>query len=444
MKRYLFTLLLIMIIPLYAYADIGINGYFQIDERYQLYETNDNVWHEYRLNLQFETDKNENTNFYSELWIRSWEFTEINNSSDLTDSDKISPYDIEIREAYVDFYNLGIKNLDLKVGRQRIAWGTGDKLNPTDNLNADDLEDLWDFGRHIGSDSIKVSYYFGEFKLELVYIPISKPAILPKGKAGELLFGTLDTPEGLVINNYSENIILPLRNPKENSISGIRLSSNLFGFDFSVSYVYGRDDLPVIQKITIYPTLIPGEVDVNAELIFPRLKVIGFDMAGAIGNVGIWAETAYFIPEKVFMLTDFSGLGLPNNSMPVLDEPYFKYVIGGDYTFKNGVYLNGQYLHGFIHERGEENLKDYFMFGVEYKCFNDKLKIIPIGGGIEIQDFHDIENNYAIIGNPEIAYYPFQNSEFVLGCRFFDGKETTNFGKFKDYDEIYFRVKYNF
>jgi len=44
--------------------------------------------------------------------------------------------------------------LDIRIGRQRIAWGTADKLNPTDNLNPDDLEDIFDFGKHLDSNIV--------------------------------------------------------------------------------------------------------------------------------------------------------------------------------------------------------------------------------------------------------------------------------------------------
>ncbi|MCK5834074.1 hypothetical protein KAH81_10455, partial [bacterium] len=88
--------------------------------------------------------------------------------------------------------------------------------------------------------------------------------------------------------------------------------------------------------------------------------------------------------------------------------------------------------------------EDYFMFGMEWKLFDDKLKIAPIGGGIEIKDFDAIEDNYALIYSPEITYHPVDNADVVLGARIIDGTETTAFGRLKDSDEIYLRVKYSF
>ena len=84
------------------------------------------------------------------------------------------------------------------------------------------------------------------------------------------------------------------------------------------------------------------------------------------------------------------------------------------------------------------------MFGLEWKLLDEKLKIIPVGGGIEIKDFKDVENNYALILSPEITYHPVDNAEITLGARFIDGKNTTTFGKLKNSDELYFKIKYNF
>ena len=42
----------------------------------------------------------------------------------------------ELREAYVD---VRLGRLDLRLGRQIVAWGRADGVNPTDNLTGDDV-----------------------------------------------------------------------------------------------------------------------------------------------------------------------------------------------------------------------------------------------------------------------------------------------------------------
>ena len=69
---------------------------------------------------------------------------------------------------------------------------------------------------------------------------------------------------------------------------------------------------------------------------------------------------------------------------------------------------------------------------------------MPLNGGLEIKDFDDFEENYAVIYTPEITYYPYDNIEMILGAYIIDGKESSTFGKMKDNDEIYFKTKVSF
>jgi hypothetical protein len=425
---------------------VEIGGHVQTDSRIFLQQNNRFYWNESRLDLKIEASPSDETHVYSEFWLRNFGLPEVSTSTDLMlqGKDKVSPWSILFREAYLDLYGFLSPNLDIRIGLQRIAWGTADKLNPTDNLNPDDLEDIWDFGRHLGSNAFKASYYLGDYTLTAVYIPIFTPATLPIPEWAEAFSSPMELPPGLTLGNLTDKVITPENNIKESSMYGFKLGKYFWGYDFSLSYFYGRDDLPLLNmvKFTLADSI--GTVDVSSELIYPRIQVLGLDLAGAVGDVGVWAEGALFYPEKVSMFTDLTGLGMGIQDSTVLDKPYFKYVIGADYTFKNGWYINFQYLHGFINERNEDGLGDYFVLGIEKRLLQDRLKIVPIGGGGEIGDFGDIKNNYALFLGPSITYYPFDNAEINLGLSIIEGKKTTTFGGVKDNDELYLRVKYSF
>ncbi|MHA1360812.1 MAG: hypothetical protein ACTSRC_22035 [Candidatus Helarchaeota archaeon] len=434
-------------IPERTLADNGLNlgGYLQTDNRVRLKDNNDFSWQEYRLDMKAELKPSEKAHFYSDIWLRSWGIPDVQNSLDLGNKDKVAPWNLDVREAYVDLYGFLTDDLDIRIGRQRIAWGTGDKLNPTDNLNPDDLEDIWDFGRHLGSDGLKASYYFGDYTFTGVFIPTFTPAVLPRGDWASALSPSMDLPAGLTLRNLTDTIVMPANNPQESSVIGFKVSSSLLDYDYSLSYVRTKDDLPLARKVTFNPADASSEVDIASEFIYPEMDIVGIDMAGALGDVGIWGEAAMFFPEKIEMTTDLSALEMGvQESTSLDDEPYIKYVMGADYTFKNGIYINGQYLHGFIHERGKDNLEDYFMCGMEWKSNDDKLKITPLGGGLEIKDFKDIEKNYALIYSPEIAYYPVDNAEITLGGLLIEGKSSTTFGRVRNNDEMYLKVKYSF
>ncbi|MEO0129051.1 MAG: hypothetical protein ABIL02_02310, partial [candidate division WOR-3 bacterium] len=175
-----------------------------------------------------------------------------------------------------------------------------------------------------------------------------------------------------------------------------------------------------------------------------KVQIFGMDFAGAIGDIGIWGEGALFMPESVHYAIDLSQLGMGVIDSLILDKkPYVKFVLGSDYTFKNGIYINLQYVHGFFQERSKE-IEDYILLGLEWKLFEDKLKLMPLAGGFEIKDFSDFKNNYAFVYAPEISYKPVENCELILGVRVIDGKEITNFGRLKQNDEFVFKVKYSF
>ena len=125
-------------------------------------------------------------------------------------------------------------------------------------------------------------------------------------------------------------------------------------------------------------------------------------------------------------------------------KPYIKFVLGGDYNFSNGSYLNFQYLHGFIHERGSENLNDYIFMRYEKKFFNEKLKIAPISGGFIVTDWNKIKDNYALVYVPEIAYKATDNGEISISTAIFSGKGDNLFANLKDYNMLMFKLKYNF
>lgn len=94
------------------------------------------------------------------------------------------------------------------------------------------------------------------------------------------------------------------------------------------------------------------------------------------------------------------------------DEAYFKYTIGVDYTFKGGIYINAQYMHGFFHERGRENLEDYIIARVE-KDFLDGKLMMAISGVLEFKDFNDLNNNLGYMVTPELTLKPADSVEIV-------------------------------
>ena len=431
---------------------LKLSGELLTDQRFLLNYPHDWAWNENRLTLKLDKRIGGKSKFYSDIWLRNIGIPNISSTADLYNKGIVDPYNLEIREAYVQLYGFLSPNLDVKIGKQRIAWGTADKLNPTDNLNPYDLEDVLDFGRHRGSIALNLEYYFdSDYSLQFVYIPIFQPANLPVGIFAASLFPSIEMPPPLTLKGFEDNIVMPKYDLGESATVGGKFKGFAGGVDFSASYVWGRDGLPINIYNTITPVDTLGGVNVDAELTYFRQHIFGADMATSIGGVGFWVEAAAFLPEnEVVMTTDLSAL-FPGSPVPVIQdsvvlkkEVFVKFVVGVDYNFSNGMYLNFQYLHGFVNERGRDELNDYFFIQYQMKFIDDKLKFSPIAGGFIVSDWSDIPNNYALIYAPEFSYMATDNTELILSTVIFNGKGDNIFANFADDSMLIFKLKYSF
>jgi len=459
MKRIKLFQLLVLLILTSGIANaqeansLKLSGELLTDQRFLLKSPNDWAWNENRLTLNLDKRVTGNSKFYSEIWLRNIGLPDINSSPDLYNKGIIDPYNLEIREAYVQLNGFLTKSLDLSIGRQRIVWGTADKLNPTDNLNPLDLEDILDFGRRRGSDAINLNYYINnDFSLQGVFIPFFQPANMPVGIFANILNPAMEMPDGMVLKSVSDTLMMPKYNIGESSSAGLKFKGFAKGVNFSLSYVWGYDGLPYNSKNILTPVDLTGSTSIHSQLSFIRNHIIGADLVTSFAGIGIWAEAAAFLPDADIVMTNDLSAFFPGSPVPVTQDSvllgknksYVKFVAGGDYFFPDGSYLNMQYLHGFIHERGAEELNDYFFLRYEKNFFNNKLKVSPVEGGFIVTDWNNIEKNYAIVYMPEMAYQASPNTEISIACAIFDGKGQNLFAGLKDYDMLMFKMKYSF
>ncbi len=433
-------------------SDVSINGYVQTDNRLQLHYDNDFLRNENRLGLKFESKPSDNILIFSEIRLNGLGFSEISDVSGLQSQkkDKVLPYGLQINEAYLGVNKFITDKLDLRIGRQIIAWGKADKINPTSNLCPDDLEDIFNFGEKLGVNSIKAEFYQKIKSIDLtftgIFVPIFTPSVLPPPYWSKAFMDNIELPDGINIRNVTDKITLPKQNISESSSYGAKLSSRIFNYDLSLSYYYGRDKLPLVTSLAISPVDAIGTMDALVGMEYPKMQVIGADMAGEIGTVGVWFESALFLPEKTMMTQTLltPPKSLSKSSIALDDAPYFKFVFGSDYYFTNGIYINTQYVHGFVNERGKDNLNDYLVSRLEYKFHNDEIKLVPISFAIGIDDWSDIKENYGFAYMPEINYMPYDNIELTLGVSLLEGKGNGLFSKVKNNDEFYLRAKASF
>ena len=432
-------------IPLVAQTSYDLTGSLQTDNRVR-YDDGSLTWNENRLNLELSGGNMVDYGFYSEVRLRAFGLPEVSELADLQrrDKEEVIPWGLEFREGYLDLYAIGMPSLDVRIGRQIINWGTGDGFNPTGNVSPDDLEDFLFFGSHLGVNALKATYYAPAFRMTGVFVPAFTPATLPPGEFSDAFFTSgIDTGGG---SNFQlqTDLRLPENTIGSSSQYAFKVATLVFNFDVSLSYYNGRYDLPVISEVVFSD---PNTV--NAALRYPRMQVIGGDFAGAIGEAGIWGEAAYYLPEAVTGQITVPSLVSPDqtvtmDSTMLSDSPYTQYLLGADYTFQNRWYVNLQYLHGFLHERGFGNLNDYLVFRSERDFFNGKLTISPLSFAVVITDWSDPFENYGVVGIPELTWHPYDNVEILLGSFLFEGSGENLFQSIERLDELYFRVTVSF
>lgn len=285
-------------------------------------------------------------------------------AGELASSGKAEPFELSLFEAYVKVNHFLLKNLDLTVGKQRIQWGTADKLNVVDNLNPVDLANFLTFDpdyylERRPQTAFNLEYYpFKDSKLQLVWLVNRQYSPLPAGFS-EMLARNLGPIPDPQITVYHEGSSLKKTN------FGARFSTVLQNVDLGVSYYSGNYSLPYVDYVAFS---YPGTGSTAVHFSYPGKKVIGLDLSSEFKSIGWWAEAALVLPEEVtamyYSFIYANGEYLPVYlNFPLMEKKYWQWVVGLDYTFSlfNGLYLNVQYLRGLFDEaKFSQQARNYF------------------------------------------------------------------------------------
>jgi hypothetical protein len=210
----------------------------------------------------------------------------------------------EVREAFVTFAS---GPLEIRAGRQIVAWGRADGINPTDNLTGQDLTLLApdDSDRRLGAAAARATYSYRDLSFTAIWLPEFRPHRIPLPPiVGELTAsGSEWRPEQFAI----------------------RVEQIGRAIDWSVSAFNGRD---------LNPDL--GLRDAQLELTHHNVAVFGADATGNLGRFGLRAEAAYVRTED--------GQG----NEPFVKNPFFSVVAGADRTYREHMNVNVQYLYRLV------------------------------------------------------------------------------------------------
>jgi len=169
------------------------------------------------------------------------------------------------------YTTLHFKRVDLRLGKQILAWGRADGINPTDNLTPRDYRVLLPLeeDQRFGTWGARLDTYLSQaLTLEMFASTFFEPARFPLPTGGA----------DVVIQQPGHSV--------RNGEVGVKLNKVSGAFDWSVSYYRGYSLLPTVAS-----------ADSVFQLYYSRMQVIGADCARNYGRFGFRSEFAYVLPQ---------------------------------------------------------------------------------------------------------------------------------------------------
>jgi len=347
MKRNIFLILLIILVSSASVYALDFSGNLTYSGQYNLSEQ--------ILSNTLNLDLNFVHNFTDEV------FAEGDLVIRYSDKSSTNPFMIIPKEIYIGTYDL-IPNLDLKVGRLIISWGSADMLSPLDNFNP--LLSGMSFtsmAQKNGVLAADATYYFNDITyLQAIILPSFVSSYISE-KYEEQMYLSMFAPQfqaqGIEINSVNITHAFP-----ENPVWGIKLGRSFTFFDAAISY-YNGYYLNAYPK-TLQPVPGPSGMTLDLELGYPKRDIFGLEFQGdfpGIEGATLRGDLAYIIPQPWEVQGEY-----------VLKDPYLKAAIGADYTTSFDLYLNVGFIWGFIFEEGDQ-CSPYISLNARKELENSKL-----------------------------------------------------------------------
>lgn len=174
---------------------------------------------------------------------------------------------VALREAYADWRGT---HVDIGAGRQVLAWGRADGINPTDYFGARDYTRMVadDDDQRRGVGALRLRWHGGAGTLQAVLEPGFTPSVIPsRSRAGV-------------------RVSREVRGDRRLSWA-LKYDIEGAAYDASLSYYDGLERLPDLTPLGLAGTvLLLGEVH-------PRVQMLGADLATRWGALVLRAELAY-------------------------------------------------------------------------------------------------------------------------------------------------------
>ena len=347
---------------------------------------------------------------------------------------KVNPYiydyqnkDLEIglRQAYIDIF---FKSMDIRIGKQQIIWGKADGVFITDVISPKDLREflLPEFDEiRMGITAVKVDYYIGNSTLELVWVPVFSPTMMPEESS--IWNPGFDLPLQPEFDYSRKKVQESLKN-SEVFLKYSTVSSAI-DLEFMAGYMW--DDDPAMHTVkNIDPvTMQPESITIIPE--HHRLGLVGGSFSTTLGGYVIRGEGAYYFG-KYFLSED------PMIEEAVVEKDYLQYLIGVDFTLMD-IKMSVQFIQQYILDYDDPIVNDRAENMMTFLATKDFLRETLF---LELFSYIGLNDGDALIRG-KVKYKFSDELEILLGANIFTGTEGM-FGQYNKNDMVYAKVKYSF
>jgi len=302
-----------------------------------------------------------------------------------------------MREMYIETRQ---GDFDFRIGRQIIAWGRTDRLNPTDNLTprdarlmaADIDEDRF------GSLAAKASWNLtANDSLTLV--------LLPEFQANKSY------------SKYTEVI------PTANNQWAIKYDQSGKPIDWSVSYYDGYDISSDFSSTGVYQHY--------------RIKVFGMDIATTVGSNRFALESAYTQTQDM------------NGTDENIKNPFLYTVFGVEHDFGNNtsgiIQIFNRHVYNYTTASDTGRLHDIFSsqldrnqdgisIRIAKKWLNETLET-ELAGSTLLE-----RNGYSL--RPRVTYLWSDSIKLLAGYEYYEGNSNTYYGYLKKNNTLFMELRY--
>jgi len=355
-----------------------------------------------------------------------------------------SEYDWELREGYMKF-RLG-NNLDFKVGRQILTWGTGDLIFIND-VFAKDYRSFF-VGRDdqylkAPQNALRAEYYHSLGNLSVVWSPRFEANRLPDGRRLSYYnpFGFPPYEAGIVGTGTDEMFYFEPPIPEsefKNSEIALRFKRSIAGYSTSLYFYHGFYKNPMgAEQLGVIVTPADGVVPYFGP-VYPRLNLYGASLRGMPFGGVLWLEGGYL-----------DSRDDPDGDNPLMPNSSVTGMIGFERQVATNLTANLQWQADYM--------LDYDLFTAQQQpgvFVRDEIRHLVTSRITKLLMDENLTLSGFVFYSPsdEDAYIRYSATykytdeiSLAMGGNVFTGKHpSTDFGQFRHNDNVYVKMTYGF